>query len=157
MEEFRIFSEEKHCWATSEACHTVADFWPRPWQRNPPCGPPCIARCILNCAESNPAELCGAVTRVRPFLCSTSHFSVREVNGDIDWTGQSAQFESFLRHLRAACLAQQRADAGGLVPCSRHLLACLCRITGAELLIGVLSVSHNPHFQHAGLLQLLIR
>ncbi len=73
------FLAEKHCWATSEACHPVADFWPRPWQRNPPCGPPCIARSILNCAESNPAELRGAVTRVRPFFCSTSHCSVREV------------------------------------------------------------------------------
>ena len=31
---------------------------------------------------------------------------------------------------------------------SRHLLACLRRITGAELLAGVRAVLHNPHFQH---------
>ena len=62
--------------------------------------------------------------------------------------GQSEQFETFLRHLRASCVAQQRADAEGCVPWSRHLLACLRRITGAELLIGVRAVLYHPHFQH---------
>ncbi len=35
-----------------------------------------------------------------------------------------------------------------LEPWSRHLLASLRRITGAELVIGVCAVSHNPHFRH---------
>jgi hypothetical protein len=39
-------------------------------------------------------------------------------------------------------------DADGQVHWSRHLLARLSRITGAELLIGVLAVLYNPHFQH---------
>jgi hypothetical protein len=63
-------------------------------------------------------------------------------------SGQSERSETFLRHLRASCLAQQRADAEGQVHWSRHLLACLRRITGAELLAGVRAVLHNPHFQH---------
>ena len=53
----------------------------------------------------------------------------------------------FLRHLRASCLAQQRADAEYQVHWSRHLLACLHRITGAELLIGSRAVAYNPHFR----------
>ncbi len=55
---------------------------------------------------------------------------------------------SFLTHLRESCLAQQRADGLWHVPWSRHLLACLHRITGAELLIGVRAVARHPHFQH---------
>ena len=54
----------------------------------------------------------------------------------------------FLTHLRESCLAQQRADGLWHVPWSRHLLACLHRITGAELLIGVRAVARHPHFQH---------
>ncbi len=61
---------------------------------------------------------------------------------------QSERFETFLLHLRASCLAQQRADAEGQVHWSRHLLTYLRRITGAELLIGTRAVSHNQHFQH---------
>ncbi len=63
-------------------------------------------------------------------------------------SGHSERSEIFLRHLRASCLAQQRADADGQVHWSRHLLARLCRITGAELLIGVRAVLYNPYFQH---------
>ncbi len=63
-------------------------------------------------------------------------------------SGHSERSEIFLRHLRASCLAQQRADADGKVHWSRHLLARLRRITGAELLIGVRAVLYNQHFQH---------
>jgi hypothetical protein len=63
--------------------------------------------------------------------------------------GQSERFEAFFGHMRASCLAQQRADAEGQVSWGRHLLACLRRITGAELLIGVrAAVSYNTHVQH---------
>ena len=55
---------------------------------------------------------------------------------------------SFLIHLCESCLAQQRADGLWHVPWSRHLLACLHRITAAELLIGVRAVARHPHFQH---------
>ncbi len=54
----------------------------------------------------------------------------------------------FLTHLRESCLAQQQADGLWHVPWSRHLLACLHRITGAELLIGIRAVARHPHFQH---------
>ena len=38
--------------------------------------PPCSAHGIPNCAESNPTELRpGAVIKVQPFRCSTSHAS----------------------------------------------------------------------------------
>ena len=57
----------------------------------------------------------------------------------------SEPFENFLTHLRASCLAQQRADAEARMYWSRHLLKY---ITGTELLIGASAVSHNPHFQH---------
>jgi hypothetical protein len=55
---------------------------------------------------------------------------------------QSDQHElsiSFLTHLR-----ESRVDG----PWSRHLLACLHRITGADLLIGARAVARHPHFQH---------
>ena len=55
---------------------------------------------------------------------------------------------SFLTYLRESCLAQQRADGISHVPWSRHLLACLHRITKAELLIGARAVTRHPHFQH---------
>jgi hypothetical protein len=55
---------------------------------------------------------------------------------------------SFLTHLRESCLAQQRADGISHVPWSRHLLACLHRITRAELLVGARAVTRHPHFQH---------
>ena len=60
---------------------------------------------------------------------------------------QSIPSSLFLRHLRASCLAQQRADAEYQVHWSRHLLASLQRITGAELLIGSRAVAYNPHFR----------
>ncbi len=62
--------------------------------------------------------------------------------------GQSERFEAFLGHPRASCLAKQRADAEGQESWGRHLLACLRKITGAELLIGVRAVLYNTHFQH---------
>ncbi len=63
-------------------------------------------------------------------------------------SGHSERSKIFLRHLRASCLAQQLAVADGQVHWSQHLLARLRRIKGAELLIGVLAVLYNPHFQH---------
>ena len=55
---------------------------------------------------------------------------------------------SFLTHLRESCMAQRRADGLWHVPWSRHLLACLHRITAAELLIGARAVARHPHFHH---------
>ena len=55
---------------------------------------------------------------------------------------------SFLTLLRESCLAQRRADGMWHVPWSRHLLACLHGITGAELLIGARAVTRHPHFEH---------
>ena len=52
----------------------------------------------------------------------------------------------FLRHLRASCLAQQAADAEYHIHWSRHLLACIREITGAQLHLGVRAVAYNPHF-----------
>ena len=60
---------------------------------------------------------------------------------------QSDPSALFLHHLRASCLAQQRADAEYQVHWSRHLLACLQRITEAELLIGARAMTYNPHFR----------
>ena len=55
---------------------------------------------------------------------------------------------SFLTYLRESCLAQQQADGISHVPWSRHLLACLHRITKTELLIGARAVTRHPHFQY---------
>ena len=52
----------------------------------------------------------------------------------------------FLRHLRASCLAQQTADAEYHIYWSRHLLACIREITGAQLHLGARAVAYNPHF-----------
>ena len=64
---------------------------------------------------------------------------------------QSDQYElsvPFLTHLRESCVAQRRADGLWHVPWSRHLLACLHRITEADLLIGARAVTRHPHFRH---------
>jgi hypothetical protein len=47
----------------------------------------------------------------------------------------------FLRQLSASCLAQQTADAEYHIHWSRHLLACIGEITGAQL-----HLAYNPHF-----------
>ena len=52
----------------------------------------------------------------------------------------------FLRHLCASCLAQQTADAEYQIHWSRHLLACIREITGAQLHLGARAVTYNPHF-----------
>ena len=52
----------------------------------------------------------------------------------------------FLRHLRASCLAQQTADAEYHIHWSRHFLACIREITGAQLHLGARAVAYNPHF-----------
>jgi len=56
--------------------------------------------------------------------------------------------EHFLRTLRMACAAQVQADLNYQVHWSRHLLACLRQITGAELLVGASAVNYNPHFSY---------
>ena len=45
-----------------------------------------------------------------------------------------------------SCLAQQAADAEYHIHWSRHLLACIREITGAQLHLGVRAVAYNPHF-----------
>ena len=55
--------------------------------------------------------------------------------------------EHFLETLCASCLAQEQADASYQVHWSRHFLACICTITGVELLVGARAVTYNPHFQ----------
>jgi hypothetical protein len=60
---------------------------------------------------------------------------------------QSDQHElsiSFLTDLRESCVAQRRADGLWHVPWSRRLLACLHRITGADVLIGTRAVARHP-------------
>ena len=56
--------------------------------------------------------------------------------------------EGFLETLCASCLAQEQADSTFQIHWSRHLLACLRAVTGAELLVGARAVTFNPHFQH---------
>ena len=54
----------------------------------------------------------------------------------------------FLENVCKSCRAQQDADQSHCVPWSRHLLARIQKITGAELLIGASAVNYNPHFLH---------
>ena len=55
--------------------------------------------------------------------------------------------ERFLSAVQSSCFAQQTADLSHHVPWSSHLLSCLRRILGADLLIGAQAVVFNPHFQ----------
>ena len=50
--------------------------------------------------------------------------------------------------VQSTCFAQQTANLSHHVSWSRHLLSCLRRILGADLLIGARAVVFNPHFQH---------
>ncbi len=52
----------------------------------------------------------------------------------------------FLDSLLAVCLAQQRQDCPRAVHWSRHLLACIARVTGAKGLIGCRAVTFHPHY-----------
>lgn len=54
----------------------------------------------------------------------------------------------FLVKLSKSCRAQQDADRRHFVHWSRHLLADIKQITGAQLLIGASAVMFNPHFLH---------
>lgn len=132
--------------------------WPHPWQ----CQPPLPTNVTIDLSNHFPSLLpCpagwevlqrnGRVLVTAPGCSSVGLDSaqfgmLRALYGR--QPDQTEQSETFLRNLRASCLAQQRADAEGQVHWSRHLLACLRKITGAELLIGTRAVSHSPHFQH---------
>jgi hypothetical protein len=84
----------------------------------------------------------------RPIVSQTRTPSTPPV-GRCSAAEQPDQYEfsvSFLTHLKeSSCLA--RRHGMGHVPWSRHLLACLHRITKAELLIGARAVARHPHFQ----------
>ena len=132
--------------------------WPHPWQ----CNPPLPAHVTIDLSNHLPSLLPSPAgwevlqRNGRTLITAPGSSSVgldsaqfgmlRALYGE--HSGHSERSEFFLRHLRASCLAQQRADADGQVHWSRHLLARLHRITGAELLIGVRAVLYNPHFQH---------
>ncbi len=51
----------------------------------------------------------------------------------------------FLDSLLAVCFAQQRQDCTRAVHWSRHLLACIARVTKAKGLIGCRAVNFHPH------------
>ena len=53
---------------------------------------------------------------------------------------------TFLSALSGSCQAQQRRDERKSVHWSRHLLACIARITGARGLIGCCLVTYHPHY-----------
>ena len=53
-----------------------------------------------------------------------------------------------LEAIRDSNLKPSRADLEYQVHWSRHLLACLQRITGAQLLVGARAVMFHPHFSH---------
>ena len=61
---------------------------------------------------------------------------------------QQAPTEQFLVQLSESSRAQQDADRQHYVHWSRHLLANIRQVTGAELLIGASAVTFNPHFLH---------
>ena len=52
----------------------------------------------------------------------------------------------FLEALFEACSSQQRQDDSRAVHWSRHLLACIARISGARGLVGCHSVTFHPHY-----------
>ncbi len=121
--------------------------WPHPWQSHPPL-PTNVTidlsnhiPSLLSCSAGwEVMRRNGRVLITAPGCSSvgldSAQFGMLRALHD-GQPDQSVLSETFLRHLRASCLAQQRADAEGQVHWSRHLLTCLHRITGAELLIGI--------------------
>ena len=65
-----------------------------------------------------------------------------------DQEEQQAPTEQFLVQLSESSRVQQDADRQHYVHWSRHLLANIRQVTGAELLIGASAVTFNPHFLH---------
>jgi ribonuclease HI len=64
----------------------------------------------------------------------------------LELMNQGMDHAAFLDSLLAVCLAQQRQDAARAVHWSRHLLACIARVTGAKGLIGCRAVTYHPHY-----------
>ncbi len=58
--------------------------------------------------------------------------------------GHNTPSTHFLGHFNESCRAQQDADQTYCVPWSRHLLASIRQITGADLLIGASAVNYTP-------------
>jgi len=77
-------------------------------------------------------------------MCSAQYGMLLELSGaPVPATKPTA---NVLGAIRDSCLAQSSADLEYQVHWSRHLLACLRRITGAQLLIGARAVKFHPHF-----------
>ena len=57
-----------------------------------------------------------------------------------------ADDEKTLDAISKSCVSQRIADQSYAVPWSRHLLACLHKLTAAKVLVGARAVVWNPHF-----------
>ena len=134
--------------AASKACHTIADL-----------ASPLAEQSPLPANHDVTTDLSNHIPNLLPCPegwevlqrngCTLITSPGRSSEGlDGGQPDQSERFEAFLKHVRASCLDQQRADSEGQVHWSRHLLTYLRNITGAELLIGPQAISRNPHFQH---------
>ena len=79
-------------------------------------------------------------------MCSAQYGLLLELSGVR--TPELKQTVEVLEAIRESNLKQLRADLEYQVHWSRHLLACLQRITGAQLLVGPREVRFHPHFSH---------
>jgi len=79
-------------------------------------------------------------------MCSAQYGMLLELSGV-----RNLELRPTIEVMEAICdsgLKQSRADMEYQVHWSRHLLACLKRITGAMLLVGARAVMFHPHFSH---------
>ena len=61
--------------------------------------------------------------------------------------GQPSPSVQLLQLISASSKAQQQSDLEHHVHWSRHLLAYIRKVTGAQLLIGASAMTYNPHYQ----------
>ena len=61
--------------------------------------------------------------------------------------GQPSPSVQLLQLISASSKAQQQSDLEHHVHWSRHLLAYIRKVTGAQLLIGDSAMTYNPHYQ----------
>ncbi len=121
-------------------------MWRHPWQCEPGLPDAVVIAFIAACSP----RLDIILQRNGRLLVSNPSGTTHQLEAAqaciLELMNQRMDQEAFLDSLLAVCLAQQRQDSVRAVHWSRHVLACIARVTGAKGLIGCLAVTFHPHY-----------
>ena len=130
---------------------TETQHWSRrhPWQCEPGLPDAVVIDCTSDTPSSPPAPPGWTLLQrngrllVRNPSGTTCQLEAAQASM-LELMNQGMDQQAFLDSLLVVCLAQQRQDSARSVHWSRHLLACIFRVTG-ECLIGCHAVTFHPH------------